>query len=144
MLPEVSFYVLASQQPAQRQVFACKLIEKIYRSGQVCYVLTDTAEQARELDNQLWTFRPGSFVPHQLYSGTEPAFTQTILIGGLAIPSAWSGVIVNLSTLYPPTVAPTQRILEILDQSASSLEAGRQRYRHYQQVGIEVVTHKIS
>ncbi|MDD2762077.1 MAG: DNA polymerase III subunit chi, partial [Methylomonas sp.] len=38
--PEVVFYVLTSSSQRERQEFACKLIEKIYRSGQFCYVLS--------------------------------------------------------------------------------------------------------
>ncbi len=142
-MPEVSFYVLNSDSQQQRQEFACKLIEKIYRSGHFCYVLTDSAEQAEQIDKALWTFRAGSFVPHQIYRGEIPEFTNTILIGGDAIPDGWQNVIVNLSALYPPTAAPTERILEILDNSEESKQAGRQRYRHYQQAQLAIATHKM-
>jgi len=140
--PEVIFYVLASSSQHERQDFACKLIEKIYRSGQFCYLLTDNDEQANEIDKLLWTFRAGSFVPHQLYQGLPPACQNTILIGGCDIPPAWQKVIVNLSTHFPATSQPTERILEILDNSEASKQAGRQRYRHYQQAGLEITTHK--
>jgi DNA polymerase-3 subunit chi len=142
-LPEVSFYVLATQDQQQRQDFACKLIEKIYRSGYFPYVLTDSAEQAEQIDNALWTFRAGSFIPHQIYRGEIPAFTGTILIGSENIPDGWQKIVVNLSSLYPPTTAPTERILEILDNSEECKQAGRQRYRHYQQAELAITTHKM-
>lgn len=140
--PEVVFYVLASSSQHERQDFACKLIEKIYRSGQFCYVLTDNTEQAGEIDKLLWTFRAGSFVPHQLYQGLLPAYQNTVLIGGSEIPENWQKVIVNLSTHFPVTTTPTERILEILDNSDASKQAGRQRYRHYLDAGLEITTHK--
>ena len=140
--PEVVFYVLASSSQHERQDFACKLIEKIYRSGQFCYVLTENAEQAAEIDKQLWAFRPGSFVPHQLYQGMLPDYKNTVLIGGNDIPADWQKVIVNLSGHFPPASAPTERILEILDNSEESKRAGRQRYRHYLDAGLEIITHK--
>lgn len=140
--PEVVFYVLASSSQAERQDFACKLIEKIYRGGQFCYVLTEHAEQAAEVDKSLWTFRAGSFVPHQVYQGVLPAYKNTILIGGYPIPPDWQKIIVNLSTHFPPTVAPIERIVEILDNSEESKRAGRQRYRHYLDAGLEIITHK--
>lgn len=142
-LPEVSFYVLGTHDQQQRQEFACKLIEKIYRSGFFCYVLAESAEQAEQIDKALWTFRAGSFVPHQTYRGLLPQYSGTVLIGGSEIPDAWRGVIVNLSSLFPPTEAPTQRILEILDNSEESKQAGRLRYRHYRQMGLSINTHKI-
>ncbi|MGR8931645.1 MAG: DNA polymerase III subunit chi [Gammaproteobacteria bacterium] len=140
--PEVLFYVLASTSQQERQDFACKLIEKIYRSDQFCYVLTETAEQAADIDTQLWTFRAGSFVPHQLYQGTLPDYKNTILIGGSDIPPDWQKVIVNLSSYFPPTSASIERILEILDNSEESKQAGRERYRHYREAGLEITTRK--
>jgi len=142
-MPEVSFYVLASHSQQERQDFACKLIEKIYRSGQNCYVLTDSAEQAASIDKQLWTFRPGSFVPHQIYGGIVPELKQTILIGGNDIPESRQNVIVNLSDSVPAVTEHTERILEILDNSETCKQAGRQRYRHYQQLGLAISTHKM-
>lgn len=141
-MPEVVFYVLASSSQSERQDFACKLIEKIYRSGQFCYLLSEDASQADELDKLLWSFRAGSFVPHQLYQGTLPDYPNTILIGGSEIPAGWQTVIVNLSTHFPPTSARTERIIEILDNSETSRQAGRQRYRHYQDAGLDILTHK--
>ena len=142
-MPEISFYVLASDSQQQRLDFACKLIEKIYRNGQSCYVLTDSAEQAASIDKQLWAFRPGSFIPHQIYNGITPELPQTILIGGADIPESRQNLIVNLSENPPPVSPKTERILEILDNSETSKQAGRQRYRHYQQLGLGIVTHKM-
>lgn len=141
-MPEVIFYVLASSSQQERLDFACKLVEKIYRGGQFCYVLTDDAEQAAEMDKFLWTFRAGSFVPHQIYQGLLPAYPNTILIGGAEIPENWQKIIVNLSAHFPPTGAPTERIVEILDNSEASKQAGRQRYRHYLDAGLNITTHK--
>jgi len=139
--PEVFFYVLATASQHERQDFACKLIEKIYRSGQFCYVLTENAEQAAEIDKFLWTFRAGSFVPHQRYEGSLPDYKNTILIGGRDMPADWQKVVVNLSGHFPPVDAPTERILEILDNSKECKQAGRERYRHYREVGLEITTH---
>jgi DNA polymerase-3 subunit chi len=81
-------------------------------------------------------------VPHQLYQGQLPAYQKTILIGGSDIPQSWQKLIINLSSHYPPTIAPTERILEILDNSEESKQAGRQRYRHYLEAGLQIITHR--
>lgn len=143
MPAEVIFYVLASHSVQQSQAFVCKLIEKIYRSGHFCYVLTDSAQQAEQLDKLLWTFRAGSFIPHQLFSGVLPSYNGTILIGSEPVPEGWRSIIVNLSMAYPPVQGSGQRIVEILDNSEVSKQAGRERYRHYQQLGLEITTHKL-
>jgi len=142
-MAEVSFYILPSESTQERYLFACKLIEKAYRSGSFCYVLTDNAEQSRQLDDLLWTFRAGSFIPHQIYTGELPDFEKVILIGLLDAPERWQKTLFNLSSHYPDVGSQTERILEILDNSETSKEAGRNRYRQYQQSGMKITTHKI-
>jgi len=142
-MPEVSFYVLQSESQAERNLFACKLIEKAYRSDCFCYVLTDTAEQSKQMDDLLWTFRAGSFIPHQLYTGEQPNTELAILIGSVPPPDNWRHTVINLSSHCPQDFQHIERILEILDDSEETKQFGRNRYREYQQAGIEIVTHKM-
>jgi DNA polymerase-3 subunit chi len=139
---EVSFYILPTESLQDRYLFACKLVEKAYRSGSFCYVLTESAEQSRIIDDLLWTFRAGSFIPHQIYTGEQPELEQVILIGTLTAPEHWQKTLFNLSSRYPETGPNTERILEILDNNEATKEAGRQRYRQYQQAGMTITTHK--
>lgn len=142
-MPEVTFYLLQSQSINDRYLFACKLIEKAYRSGHFCYVLTDSDEQSQIMDDLLWTFRAGSFIPHQQYTGEIPAVEKVILIGSLNAPQNWQKTLINLSSKYPQNFKLAERILEILDDSEETKEAGRNRYRRYQQAGAALATHKI-
>ncbi|MGZ8182106.1 MAG: DNA polymerase III subunit chi [Methylobacter sp.] len=141
-MAEVSFYILPTESLQDRYLFACKLIEKAYRSGSFCYVLTDDAEQSRIIDDLLWTFRAGSFIPHQIYTGEPPGLEKVILIGSLDAPEHWQKILFNLSSHYPAVGPQTGRILEILDNSETTKEAGRNRYRQYQQSGMKITTHK--
>jgi DNA polymerase-3 subunit chi len=106
-------------------------------------VLTDTDEQAQKLDDLLWTFRRGSFIPHQLYAGAEPPFENVVLIGASEPPDSWQKVIVNLSNQYPPNIEQAERILEVLHDDEAMLTAGRLRYRRYQQLGIVIKKYKL-
>ncbi|WP_349432399.1 DNA polymerase III subunit chi [Methylomarinum sp. Ch1-1] len=142
-MPEVSFYILPSQSQQERQAFACKLIEKVYRSGHYCYVLSDSEQQSQQLDDQLWTFRPGSFVPHQRHQGQLPAIRRTILIGGDPVPEQWREVVVNLSATPPQQSEHCGRILEILDNSEATKQVGRNRYRYYREAGLDITTHQM-
>ncbi len=143
-MPEVVFYVLSTESTQERHLFACKLIEKAYRSGIFPYVLTDSIEQSQELDNQLWTFRAGSFIPHQIYSGEPPATENTVLISSINPPEHWQKTVINLSAKIPQDFQEADRILEILDNSEITKAWGRNRYRQYQQAGIiGIATHKM-
>jgi DNA polymerase-3 subunit chi len=139
---EVSFYILPSESTQERHEFACKLIEKAYRSGCFCYVLTDNAEQSKKLDDLLWTFRAGSFIPHEIYTGKLPDFEKVILIGSLDVPVNWQKTVINLSLNCPEEFDKFDRILELLDNSEITKIAGRDRYRQYQQSGLKITTHK--
>jgi DNA polymerase III subunit chi len=140
---EVGFYILSSRSAQQYQDFVCKLIEKIYREGLFCYIKTETLQQADQLDKLLWTFRAGSFIPHQQFVGEIPEYRKTILMGILDAPEGWDSVIVNLSSSQPVLTGATQRILEVLDSRGEHIQLGRERYRTYQKDGLKINTFKL-
>jgi DNA polymerase-3 subunit chi len=142
-MAEVSFYILSSALLLERYLFACKLIEKAYRNGQFCYILTDSDEQSQLLDDLLWTFRAGSFIPHEIYTGQAPSTDKVILIGSVKAPEHSQGLLFNLSSKYPEEISNTKRILEILDNCEVTKAAARNRYRQYQQAGMSVTTHNM-
>ena len=142
-MAEVSFYILPSESLQERYLFACKLIEKAYRSGSFCYVHTDNTEQSQKIDDLLWTFRAGSFIPHQIYTGELPGFEKTILVGSLNPPEDWQKTVINLSSYCPEEPGKIERILEIFDNGEATKELGRNRYRQYQQSHIPITKHKI-
>jgi DNA polymerase-3 subunit chi len=142
-VPEINFYILPTESSQERYLFACKLIEKAYRSGVFAYVPTDTPEQSQALDDLLWTFRAGSFIPHQIYTGETPATENAVLIGSVNPPEQWVKTIINLSSQCPQDFQQAERILEILDNNEDTKTFGRNRYRQYQQAGIGIVTHKM-
>lgn len=142
-MPKVSFYVLSSTSPQERYLFTCRLIEKAYKNGYFCYVYTHNDQQSQQLDNQLWTFKSGSFIPHQMLTHHPPSFEQSILIGTQPTPDKWQKMIVNLSLNYPENTSRCERILEILDNNTEIKQAGRTRYKQYQQTGLAVSTHTV-
>jgi DNA polymerase III subunit chi len=143
-VPEINFYVLPTESSQERYLFACKLIEKAYRSGVFAYVLTDSLEQSQLIDDLLWTFRAGSFIPHQIYTGGEVVSVEnTVLIGSSNPPEHWQNTLINLSSQCPQNFQQAERILEILDNSEETKTVGRNRYRQYQQAGTEITTHKM-
>lgn len=142
-MAEISFYILSTSSVQERYRFACKLIEKAYRSGSFCYVQTDSPQQSQTMDELLWTFRPNSFIPHQIYHNETPQFPNTVLIGNQAAPVQWQKVILNLSSSLPADLNSAEKVLEILDNNEQIKAMGRDRFRHYKRLGIVPVTHKL-
>ena len=77
-MARIDFYVLAQTDERARQLLACKLAEKAWRLENSVYIHTKNAADAERLDELLWTFRDGSFVPHGL-AGREDKRTRGAL-----------------------------------------------------------------
>ena len=128
----------------ERYRFACKLIETAYQKGSFCYVQTDSPQQSHTLDELLWTFKPNSFVPHQIYQGKLPEFPNTILIGNQPAPEQWQKVILNLTNYFPLVpLNNAEKILEIIDNNAPLKELARERWRYYKKMGLKLESYPI-
>lgn len=137
----VSFYVLEATDPAARLGYACRLAEKAYKLNQRIHAHVDSAAQARELDDLLWTFRQGSFVPHELLDGSRPA-EAPITIGTGEPPPA--DLLINLAGDVPAFFDRYGRVAEIVDATPGCRQAGRVRHRFYRDRGLEPETHPVS
>ncbi len=104
-MTRVDFYVLPNADPAQRPLLACKLAEKAYGQGLKVYIHTASASDTQQLDELLWTFRDGSFLPHAIHSAVngEP---PPILLGHDHEPTGHTDVLINLGTDIPTFLRP--------------------------------------
>lgn len=102
----VDFYHLHTS--ANRNLFLCRLIEKIFSRQHQLYVRCQDLAEAHRLDDQLWTFNDISFIPHGLDDGHSP-----IEIGCGNIPSHHHDVLLNLSDTIPENYQQVKRILEL-------------------------------
>lgn len=142
-MTRVDFYLVESADPHSRRVTACRLIEKAWRQGHKVYLQTASEAETGLMDNLLWTFRQGSFVPHEVYAGQGEAGETPIWLGHGAAPEFMADVLVNLGTDLPAGFERFGRLAEIVDQDEAVKRAGRVRYRGYQGQGCEVLTHEL-
>lgn len=138
----VDFYVLAEADPAVRMRFACRLAEKAYHLHNRVHLHTDSASVASALDELLWTFRQGSFVPHQIVAAGTPS-DAPVTVGHGATPPPPADLLINLSDELPGFIAQFSRVAEIVDSSAEGRALARERFREYRKLGEEPVTHKM-
>jgi DNA polymerase-3 subunit chi len=139
----VDFYVLATADPAARLRFACRLTEKAYTLDKRTYAHVDGPARARELDELLWTFRAGSFIPHQVEPG-DPGADTPVTIGHAPETDATADLLINLADSIPSFFDRFGRIAEIIDASEEGRQAGRARFAFYRDNGYEPNTHKIA
>ncbi|PCJ32501.1 MAG: DNA polymerase III subunit chi [Gammaproteobacteria bacterium] len=141
-MTRISFYILKGSVEHDRQVFACRLIEKAYKQGQHIFVHTENAEQTQQLNNCLWSFRADSFIPHQLAEeASQP--DNTILVGHDSKPPRLMDLLINLAAEQPAFFSSFNRVAEFINDDITIKTTGRQRYQFYQQHGYALETHKI-
>jgi len=139
--PRVDFYILDLTGTDSRLNFACRLTEKAYKLGGQVYAHTLSKTIAASLDDMLWNFRQGSFVPHELLgSGTPRA---PVCIGTDRAVLEAGDVLVNLADDAPPFAQQFQRVAEIVTADPEATAAGRRRFRHYRELGLDPETHRI-
>ena len=142
MAPRIDFYVLPGQEPNGRLSLACRLAEKAYGLGHRVYLHAASPEQARQLDDLLWTFRQGSFVPHTLCPPAE-GDASPVLIGSEETPPPAAQVLINLSDTVPAFFERYERVAELVEQQPSILAKSRERFRFYRDRGYEPVSHRL-
>jgi DNA polymerase-3 subunit chi len=138
----VDFYVLPDTAPSGRERFACRLADIAFRRGQRVYVYTQSQDQAKMLDNLLWTFQAGSFLPHDLHPCQSAALTP-VLVGHDGVPDAGHEVLINLTETVPTFFSRFERVAEIVDQDAAVKRASRGRFRFYRDRGYALQSHTL-
>ncbi len=141
-MTRVDFYVLQTDSPTARSQLACRLTEKAWAQNMQIYLHTQDPQQASALDNLMWTFRQGSFIPHQIF---EPADKEScpVLIGHEHEPESINQLLINLDHEVPMFFSRFERVIEIVDQDETVRSKGREKYRFYKDRGYELQTHKL-
>jgi DNA polymerase-3 subunit chi len=141
-MTQVDFYILSDAQPGALPLFTCRLTEKAYRQGHQVYIHTDSGQQLRHLDDLLWTYRDGSFLPHAVQeAGCSSA--QPILLGHAVEPEGPGDVLLNLAGEVPAFFSRFNRVAELVGGDDSQVAAARSRYRFYKDRGYELNTHNL-
>ena len=142
-MTRVDFYVLEQHHHEARQRFACRLAEKAWQQGNRVYIHTGSAEQSQRLDELLWTFRLGSFVPHSLDSDSSDE-AVAIHIGHGDEPQHHDQVLINLAPEVPLFFSRFARVADLVDRNEETRQQGRQRFRFYRDRGYPLENHTIS
>jgi len=140
---KILFYILSA---GEANHFACRLTEKAYQQNQRIHLHTDDNASAQQLDDLLWTFRDGSFIPHAIISADD-AQTPTVTIGhGTELPTESpieADLLINLGTEVPAFFSRFEKTAEIVSGSDEHRTQSRERFKYYRDRGYHIQTHKI-
>ncbi|HHJ38278.1 MAG: hypothetical protein AXA67_13920 [Methylothermaceae bacteria B42] len=142
-MTRVDFYLLPGQDPHTRRAYACRIAEKAYRTGHKVFILAADDTEAKILDDLLWTFRQGSFIPHILAENYPNDPMVPIVIGTSEAPESFDELLINLNPNPPENWQQIHRIAEVINEVPEIRQAGRKKYRIYQEQEAELHTHKI-
>ena len=142
-MARVDFYVLAQTDERARQLLACRLAEKAWRLEHTVYIHTRDTADAERLDELLWTFRDGSFVPHGLAGREDGTEESPIMIGCTADGVAARDLLINLDDEIPSFAGGFPRVAELVTSDESCRNLSRKRFATYRDQGHELNTHKL-
>jgi DNA polymerase III subunit chi len=138
-MTQIDFHILQETSVEARWLYVCRFIEKVERLGHSILVVVDTLEEAQELDDLLWSFKPESFIAHQIIGGDEEAKVE---ITYTATAGDHHDVLINLSSQIPEYFSRFARAAEIVIQEPKILETTREHYKFYKQRGYPITQHK--
>lgn len=143
-MTHIDFHILQDTSVEARWLYTCRFIEKVERLGHSILIVVDTQEQAHELDDLLWSFKPESFIAHQIIGGDEEAKVEITFpdAAGLAEAGEHHDVLINLSSQIPDYFSRFARLAEIVIQEPKILENTREHYRFYKQRGYPITQHQ--
>lgn len=140
-MARIDFYVLSQTGEQARQTFACRLAEKAYRLNNTVHIETSNRTDANRVDELLWTFRDGSFVPHHVVGGAD--LDSPVTIGCESDATTPKDLLINLSNDIPAIIESFPRIAELVSSDQDCKQRSRKRYAAYRDQGHEIDTHNV-
>jgi DNA polymerase-3 subunit chi len=140
-MPKIDFYVLSDNAPDAHLRFVCRLAEKAVEQSHKVFVRATDAEDARRIDDLLWTDR--SFLPHEIVTERSPSHARVNILIGATAPPNFRYVVINLGHGAPDDLTVLERIAEIVPADAERKKAARERFKVYRDQGLEPETHNV-
>jgi DNA polymerase-3 subunit chi len=142
-MARVDFYVLNQAGPQSRHSFACRLAEKAYRLEHTVHILAGTRADADRIDELLWTFRDGSFVPHHRLGNAAGDMNSPITIGTETDTIEPRDLLINLCDEVPDFAGAFPRVAELVTSDAECKQLGRKRFAEYRDRGHTLESHNV-
>ena len=142
-MTRIDFYILENQDPRSQDKLACRITDKAWQQQHKVYIHTNTLAQSQQLDDLLWVFQDGSFLPHSLYQ-TDIARDTPVLIGHDHEPEHINDVLINLADDVPPFYSRFQRVVELVGGDETMKQKARDRFKYYRDRGHAIETHNLS
>lgn len=142
-MSRIDFYILSASGELARQQFACRLAEKAYKLDNRVHIHVAAPEAVRKMDDLLWTFRDGSFVPHEILGSSAGAPEAPVTIGCDEVPAGDCDLLINLADAVPGNAGSFPRVAEVVTSDDECKSLSRQRFVDYREQGHTLDTHNL-
>ncbi len=137
---QVDFYVLEDPRKSVQQL-ACQLAMMAWEQGLRSLVVVPDTGQALQLDELMWSYPQGRFLPHQPECGDA---STPVSIGTLAdLDRTRAEVIINLDLSAVPGPERFHRLLELVPAREAERQASRSKFRAYRELGLNPQSHSM-
>ncbi len=138
---QVDFYVLARPTQSAGEV-ACRLAMMAWEQGFRVLVRTGDEDEANTLDQLMWDYPPGRFLPHETGQASEHV-PVSIADSGSDIPEH-RDLVINLCTDPVPDPQRFRRLCEIVPAENAHRTASRDKWRMYRDQGLDLEKHDLN
>ncbi len=142
--PRVDFYILSQTAPDADRREACRMSEQAYELGRRTFIRVASDADAQRIDELLWSFRDGAFIPHEIIASGSPSHSKiAVLIGRDDAPVDYSQLLINLCDDLPPQFERCEQIAEIVSNDTDRKRLARERFRQYRERGCALESHNL-
>lgn len=106
------------------------------------FIITATESSGKQLDELMWQYPEGRFLPHTT-AGADDAARAAVNIGTISGLKP-TDVVINLCQEAVPGPERFSRVLEIVPYANDERDASRLKYKNYRELGLKPRTHEIN
>ncbi len=138
---QVDFYLLGDTSTGAGNL-ACRLALMAWERKQSIFIINPSGSACDSLDNMMWQFPEGRFLPHA--RANDPQAGKSPVCLGTVADLKPADVVINLCPEAVPQPERFSRILEIVPFAEHERQASRVKYKTYLNLGIKPQTHEIN
>lgn len=135
-------YLLSTPAMTEQVNFCCRLTEKAIQDFKRIHIQTSQSIQNEALDTALWTFKPESFLPHDI--GQDVKHLPPIIIDSQNLRDelfAKSNLLILLATQLPSNAKQFDRMCILVPNIEEEIQQARLLYKELKKQNIEVHIH---
>lgn len=144
MSKRVDFYLLDQNDAVKIAHYSCRLLNKAYAAGMRSFVLSQSVEQARMIDQLLWVSSDANFIPHALAESAEARSKLTKICIGTQLPDeAEFDFLLCFTSDEHACGEQFARVAELVSADEHQKAFARKRYASWRTKGAELNLHRI-